>query len=221
MNTKRILICLIAAVALSSSFAFAQTGQSDKVQLFAKGGLGYGFADNLFRGVIAVSGGAYADIAITNPIVLQTGLEVKTNGYGMNTEYSGLSGSSSDFYEIYHYHFAFVSVPVLAKLYFQDRPDDGLNGIYLGFGLNFPLGGSANWKRYKTGLKSKSVDASGSSTIDASNLKSPVVSFRFGFDQRINNKWGLFFDCEMPSIAKKSGSAKVYSVATLGAIYYL
>lgn len=220
---KRLILIIAAALAIASPICSAQeSGSSNiKIDYLVKGSLGWAYHGAFIPGAIAPQVGAMADIAVLNPLTIQTGIELKLTGFGNKTDFSGLSGSSSDFYEVYHYRFNYIAIPVHIKYNDPDDPESFLNGLYAGLGLNIPFAGSYNWKRYKTGLKSKSVDSSGSGKVTLDKLTSPAISICLGFDQKINEHWG--FTVQIESLLNTRASTEGYNINSyrIGAIYYL
>lgn len=226
MKTNKLFILLSLVFLMSAPNSFAQEEGSLKttVDLLAKGSLGWAHYDDMIYGVLDTRMGVYTDINIAsaNPISIQTGLEFKSTGYGVKTVFSGLSSSSSDFYEIYYYHINYLGIPIMVKYQDRNNPSSWLNGLFFGFGFNIPLGGNYNWDRYKTGLKSKSVDDSGDGDIPQDKLSSPAGSFRLGFDEKLSDKWGFFMELEsIRNVFKTGETSKTIRAFRIGVIYYL
>lgn len=213
----RLFLATALALVLSVQTSFAQM----PLDLFVKGSIGWAHYDDVIYGTLAPQVGVFTDIALADPISIQTGAEIKLTGFGNKTVFSGLSGSSSDFYEIYHYRMNYLAVPVHIKYNDASNPNSILNGLYAGFGVNLPFMANYNWKRYKTGLNSKEVDASGGGKLDLDKLTSPAFSICLGVDQPLNEHWG--YNIQIERILNTRASTSGYYIASfrIGVVYYL
>lgn len=213
----RLFITTALALVLSVQTSFAQM----PLDLFVKGTIGWAHYDDVIYGTLAPQVGVYTDIALMDPLVIQTGAEIRLTGFGNKTVFSGLSGLSSDFYEIYHYRMNYLAIPVHIKYNDTSNPDSFLNGLYAGFGVNLPFMASYNWKRYKTGLNSKEVDASGGGKLDLDKLSSPALSICLGVDERLDDKWGINIQIERILNTRASTSGYYIASFRIGVVYYL
>lgn len=102
---------------------------------------------------------------------------------------SAVFTSSEDFKESYKYRLNYLGVPLCVRFVGEGKWYDG---IYLGPAINFSMGGTTTYKRVGTGMQG--VDAN--DTYKIKNLKSPVVSFKMGFDQKFSEKLGFHFEIE-------------------------
>ena len=230
-SMKRILLVLaiVLAAAVSASAQGAGSSNGDffmfSPEYLVKGNFGYGSSTEFFRGSLVLGAGAYADFNIWRPLWIETGLELKSVGFGKKYDYSGLSGSSTDFYEIYHYRYHYLGIPLLVKLH---RPDQMsytsaewfAEGLYLGITFNVPLAGSYNWRRVDTGLNDTGSNNKGSGEIKTERLTSPLVSFRFGADSMISEHFGWLMDYELMANLYKTGNNRgKCSTIRIGVIY--
>lgn len=180
---KRILIIVIAATFLSFGICSAQ-----RVGILAKADVGYSFSDTEFRGLLSADAGAYANLRLFGPVAIESGVEVKTAGMRVYSSLGGLT-STEDFKEFYKYRLNYLAVPLCLKFIGEGKWYDGL---YFGPAINFSLGGTASYKRVGTGMQG--VDQS--DTYEIKNLKSQILSFKMGFDQRLSDSFGFHFEIE-------------------------
>lgn len=180
---KRIILTCIAAAFISCGLCSAQ-----RVNVLARADLGYSISDSELRGVLSADAGAYANVWLFGPLAVESGLEFKTGGMRVYSSLGGLT-SSEDFKEFYKYRLNYLGVPLCVRFVGEGKWYDG---IYLGPAINFSMGGTATYKRVGTGMQG--VDAN--DTYKIKNLKSPVVSFKMGFDQKFSEKLGFHFEIE-------------------------
>ena len=180
---KRIILTCIAAAFISCSVCYAQ-----RVNVLARADLGYSISDSELRGVLSADAGAYANVWLFGPVAVESGLEFKTGGMRVYSSLGGLT-SSEDFKEFYKYRLNYRGVPLCVRFVGEGKWYDG---IYLGPAINFSMGGTTTYKRVGTGMQG--VDAN--DTYKIKNLKSPVVSFKMGFDQKFSEKLGFHFEVE-------------------------
>ena len=180
---KRIILTCIAAAFISCSVCSAQ-----RVNVLARADLGYSISESELRGVLSADAGAYANVWIFGPLAVESGLEFKTGGMRVYSSLGGLT-SSEDFKEFYKYRLNYLGVPLCVRFVGEGKWYDG---IYLGPAINFSMGGTTTYKRVGTGMQG--VDAN--DTYKIKNLKSPVVSFKMGFDQKFSEKLGYHFEVE-------------------------
>ena len=216
---KAFLLVSILMFALQAPLCLAQ--QID-IELLAKGSIGWAHYDDWTKGVLDTRMGVYADVNVANPVCIESGLELKFTGFGQRFDYSGLSGSSSDFYEHYRYHIDYVAIPIIVKYQDNNNPTSFFNGFFAGLGFNVPFASSYKWTRYKTGLKSKSVDASGDGEIKMEKFTSPAISFRLGLDQKISENWGYLIEIEnIKNVFKTGENRRTIRTFRIGVICYL
>ena len=180
---KRIILTCIAAAFISCGLCYAQ-----RVNVLARADLGYSISNSELRGVLSADAGAYANVWLFGPLAVESGLEFKTGGMRVYSSLGGLT-SSEDFKESYKYRLNYLGVPLCVRFVGEGKWYDG---IYLGPAINFSMGGTTTYKRVGTGMQG--VDAN--DTYKIKNLKSPVVSFKMGFDQKFSEKLGFHFEIE-------------------------
>lgn len=180
---KRIILTCIAAAFISCGLCSAK-----RVNVLARADLGYSISNSELRGVLSADAGAYANVWLFGPLAVESGLEFKTGGMRVYSSLGGLT-SSEDFKESYKYRLNYLGVPLCVRFVGEGKWYDG---IYLGPAINFSMGGTTTYKRVGTGMQG--VDAN--DTYKIKNLKSPVVSFKMGFDQKFSEKLGFHFEIE-------------------------
>lgn len=204
---KRIILSCIAAAFLSCGICAAQ-----RLNVLARADVGYSVSDSELRGVLSADAGAYADLLLFGPVAVESGLEIKTGGMRVYSSLGGLTGAE-DFKEFYKYRLNYLGVPICVKFVGEGKWYDG---IYLGPAINFSMGGTATYKRVSTGMEG--VDAN--DTYKIKNLKSPVVSFKMGFDQKFSDKLGFHFEIENTFNPFESKSVRMMNFK-FGVTYYI
>ncbi|MGN0032493.1 MAG: hypothetical protein ACI358_01745 [Candidatus Limimorpha sp.] len=208
---RRFYLSLITILMLSTSICSAQ-----RINFIVRGALGYGFSNSELRGILAYKAGDYADFLLFNPIAIESGVEIKSTGLRTYSGLGGLTGAS-DFTEKFKYRLSYMAIPLCIKL---QNEGEWYDGIYAGVGINFPIVGTTTYKRTGTGLNG--VDEDGRYKIN--NLKSPVISSKIGFDQKISYKLGIYFEIEnlyAPFDRASNSSLTICETIYLGITYYL
>lgn len=207
---KKVCFSLLTLLMISTGVSFAQ-----RIDFSAKGAIGYGFSDTELRGVLAIKAGLYANILVFNPVAIESGVEIKSSGMRVYSALGGLMGVV-DFKENYKYRLSYIAIPLCVKMRNEGKWYDGM---YAGVGINFPIDGTATYKR--TSASMIGVDAN--DTYKIKNLRSPVISSKMGFDQRYSDKFGLHFEIESlyNPFNRASDSSIRLGTVYLGIIYYI